>query len=185
MRTDAAIRMAVHRNTMPQKIAPTRVRGSTMSVGPVPSMSAFQNVAFGDHVPRPDTPDGAQCSSMIARASRQGRGGRTHGPGIPVGGWSSRDYYQSLRTRGRPRSWRILEHYTSAWGVRTCPGCYSFGADVAPILVKQPRRTRAVTPGVGWSPLWRRLRQTRRGDRASIALEAEAATPSSARPWTE
>ena len=60
--------------------------------------------------------------------------------GIPVVGWSSLDYYWTPRTpEGAAVDLaRIIEHYTSAWQIeRVLIIGYSFGADVAPLLVNR------------------------------------------------
>jgi type IV secretory pathway VirJ component len=60
--------------------------------------------------------------------------------GIPVVGWSSLDYYWTPRTpEGAAHDLaRIIEHYQSAWHAEHVLVIgYSFGADVAPLLVNR------------------------------------------------
>lgn len=60
--------------------------------------------------------------------------------GIPVVGWSSLDYYWTPRTPDGAAGdlARIIEHYASAWQIeRILIVGYSFGADVAPLLVNR------------------------------------------------
>jgi type IV secretory pathway VirJ component len=60
--------------------------------------------------------------------------------GIPVVGWSSPDYYWTPRTPDGAAAdlARIIEHYVSTWQIeRVLIVGYSFGADVAPLLVNR------------------------------------------------